>query len=234
MSNVFGSTVDIKAIANLAQGVAAKLLVDACQSVVHMKLDVQALGCDFLVFSSHKLYGPSGVGILYGKQELFEKMGPYQTGGSMVKEVSFDGTSFLEAPHKFEAGTPAIAEVIAFGEVLHYLKQSIDLESVWEEEKKLARHIRNGIRNLGNYKILGKDDESSIISILHSKAHHSDIGEILNQCGVAIRTGHHCAQPLMNYLGIAGTARISLGMYNNLDDAENLILALEKCNKIFG
>ncbi|NRA73198.1 MAG: SufS family cysteine desulfurase [Rickettsiales bacterium] len=231
MSNVFGTVIDIKTIAKLAKKLGAKLLVDACQSIAHMKIDVQNLDCDFLVFSSHKLYGPTGVGILYGKQDLLNKMKPYQTGGSMISTVTFDKTKFLAPPHKFEAGTPAIAEVIAFGEALQYMKE-IDLESIWANEKKLAKYIRNEIRKLENFKILGNDNESCIISILHNKAHHSDIGDILNQCNVAIRTGHHCTQPLMDNLNISGTARISLGMYNNSDDADRLISALKKVNQL--
>jgi cysteine desulfurase / selenocysteine lyase len=233
MSNVFGSIVDIKSIANLAKKVGAKILVDACQSIVHMKIDVQELECDFLAFSSHKLYGPTGVGVLYGKQTLLDKMSPYQTGGSMIQNVSFHKTSFLDSPHRFEAGTPAIVETIAFGEALHYM-ESINLESAWENEKKIAKHIRKEIKALGNYKLFGNDNESSIISILHSNAHHSDIGDVLNKYGVAIRTGHHCAQPLMTHLGITGTARISLGIYNNFSDADRLIAALTEVNKIFG
>ena len=232
MSNVFGSIVDIKKIIQLTKKIDAKILVDACQSIAHMKIDVHELDCDFLVFSSHKLYGPAGVGILYGKQKLLDKMKPYQTGGSMVKTVTFNEVNFLKSPHKFEAGTPAIAEVIAFSEALQYMKE-IDLESVWSNEKKIAKYIRSEIKKLGNYKILGNDDEGSIISILHAGAHHSDIGDILNQCGVAIRTGHHCTQPLMNFLNITGAARISLGIYNNFNDADKLIQALKKVNQLF-
>ena len=230
MSNVFGSIVDIKKVVSIARKVGAKVLVDACQSIVHMKIDVQDLGCDFLVFSSHKLYGPAGVGILYGKIELLDNMQPYQTGGAMIKEVTFDHTTFLKAPHKFEAGTPAIAEVIAFGEALDYLS-SIDLVHVWGEKKKLTKYIGKEIRKLKNYEVLGSCD-NGIISILHSHAHYSDIGELLNRYGIAIRTGHHCTQPLMNYLGITGTARISLGIYNNFEDANRLLEALQKINNI--
>ena len=230
MSNVFGSIVDIKKTISMAKKVGAKVLVDACQSTAHIKVDVQNLDCDFLVFSSHKLYGPAGVGVLYGKIALLDSMDSYQTGGSMIKEVTFDHTTFLKTPHKFEAGTPAIVEVIAFGVALDYL-HSIDLPHIWQEEKKLAEYIREEIGKLGGYEILGSDN--SIISILHSHAHYSDIGEVLNQCGVAIRTGYHCTQPLMSYLGITGTARISLGIYNNFEDADRLLEALKKVNKIF-
>lgn len=231
-SNVFGTKVDVKNIAKLAKRCGAKLLVDACQGIVHERINVQDLGCDFLVFSSHKLYGPSGVGVLYGRSELLDHMRPYQTGGSMIKHVSFDETSFLKAPHRFEAGTPAIVPIIAFGEAINYIA-SIDIEAAWKRERELSNYIRKTINELGGFKILGDDEESAIISITHARAHHSDIGDVLNKCGVAIRTGHHCAEPLMNYLKITGTARISLGIYNNFDDAERLLQALKKVNELF-
>lgn len=232
MSNVFGSVIDIKKVVKLAKKYGAKVLVDACQSIAHMKIDVIDLDCDFLVFSSHKLYGPTGVGVLYGKYDLLDYMDVYQTGGSMIEDVSFEKTTFLKPPHKFEAGTPAIAEVIAFGETINYLS-SINLEKHWKEEKELAKYIRSEIKKLKNFEIFGNDEETSIISITHKKAHHSDIGEILNKSKIAIRTGHHCAKPLMDFLGVSGVARISLGIYNNLEDADALIEALKKVNKFF-
>ncbi len=228
MSNVFGSVVDIKKVVKIAKKYGAKVLIDACQSIAHMKIDVTDLDCDFLVFSSHKLYGPTGVGILYGKYDLLDYMDVYQTGGSMIEDVSFEKTTFLKSPHKFEAGTPQIAEVIAFGEAIDYLN-SINLEKYWKEEEEIAKYIKK----LDNFNIFEANQDTSIISITHKKAHHSDIGEILNKCNVAIRTGHHCAKPLMDYLKIPGTARISLGIYNNYEDAEKLITALNKFNKLF-
>ena len=232
MSNVFGSVVDIKKVIKIAKKYGAKVLVDACQSIAHMKIDVADLDCDFLVFSSHKLYGPTGVGILYGKYDLLDYMDVYQTGGSMIEDVSFEKTTFLKSPHKFEAGTPQIAEVIAFGEAIEYLN-SINLEKYWKEEEEIAKYIKTEIKKLDNFNIFEANQDTSIISIIHKKAHHSDIGEILNKCNVAIRTGHHCAKPLMDYLKIPGTARISLGIYNNYEDAEKLITALNKFNKLF-
>ncbi len=231
-SNVFGSVVDIKKVVKIAKKYGAKVLIDACQSIAHMKIDVTDLDCDFLVFSSHKLYGPTGVGILYGKYDLLDYMDVYQTGGSMIEDVSFEKTTFLKSPHKFEAGTPQIAEVIAFGEAIDYLN-SINLEKYWKEEEEIAKYIKTEIKKLDNFNIFETNQDTSIISITHKKAHHSDIGEILNKCNVAIRTGHHCAKPLMDYLKIPGTARISLGIYNNYEDAEKLITALNKFNKLF-
>jgi cysteine desulfurase/selenocysteine lyase len=232
MSNVFGSVIDIKKVVKIAKKYGAKVLVDACQSVAHTKIDVTDLDCDFLVFSSHKLYGPTGVGILYGKYQMLDSISVYQTGGSMIEDVSFERSTFLKPPYKFEAGTPAIAEVIAFGEALNYLS-SIDLLKHWQEEKEIANYIRSEIKKLKNFTIFENDDATSIISITHRDAHHSDIGEILNKSKIAIRTGHHCAKPLMDFLGVSGVARISLGIYNNLEDADALIEALKKVNKFF-
>ncbi len=232
MSNVFGEVIDIKRVVKIAKKYGAKVLVDACQSVAHTKIDVTDLDCDFLVFSSHKLYGPTGVGVLYGKYQMLESIPVYQTGGSMIEDVSFERSTFLKPPHKFEAGTPAIAEVIAFGEVLRYLS-SIDLLKHWQEEKEIADHIRSEIKKLKNFTIFENEDATSIISITHKNAHHSDIGEILNKSKVAIRAGHHCAKPLMDFLGVSGVARISLGIYNSLEDADALIQALKKVNKFF-
>jgi cysteine desulfurase/selenocysteine lyase len=232
MSNVFGSVVDIKKVVKIAKKYGAKVLIDACQSIAHMKIDVVDLNCDFLVFSSHKLYGPTGVGILYGKYDLLDYMDVYQTGGSMIEDVSFEKTTFLKSPHKFEAGTPPIAEVIAFGESIYYLSD-INLEKYWQKEKQIAKYIKTEIKKLNNFNICEANQDTSIISITHKKAHHSDIGEILNKYNIAIRTGNHCAKPLMDYLKTPGTARISLGIYNNYEDAEKLITALNKFNKLF-
>ena len=232
MSNFFGSVVDIKRIVRIAKKFGAKVLVDACQSVAHMKIDVQSLNCDFLVFSSHKLYGPTGVGILYIQNTLLDCIDTYQTGGSMVKNVSFQETIFLDGPNKFEAGTPAIAEVIAFGEALYYLN-SIDILEYWSKEKKIARYIKNEIHKTGSFYIYNNNEDSSIISFNHSKIHHSDIADILDKDRIAVRSGHHCVQPLMNFLKISGAVRISLGIYNNYKDANNLIESLKKVDKIF-
>ncbi len=232
MSNFFGSIIDIKKIVRIARKFGAKILVDACQSIAHLEIDVVDLDCDFLVFSSHKLYGPTGVGILYGKYRILDSMDIYQTGGAMIDNISFKETTFLSPPNKYEAGTPAIAEVIAFGEAINYLN-SINLLKYWNKEKELAIYIKKAIQQLNNFHIYDSGKNSSIISITHSKAHHSDIGEILDQSRVAIRTGHHCVKPLMNFLGISGAARISIGIYNDEEDADNLINALKKVNKFF-
>ena len=231
MSNIFGSIVDVAGIVKIARKYDTKVVIDACQSVAHMDIDVQSLDCDFLVFSAHKLYGPTGVGILYGKKTLLNKMPPYQTGGATIKHVTFTNSEFLSAPLRFEAGTPMIAEVIAFGTVLDYLTEN-NWEENWQNEKDLTSFIKTAIKQIEGFKIFG-DNQNGIISLLHERAHHADIGEILNQQNIAVRTGHHCAQPLMRFLSITGTARISLGIYNNFLDAEKLIYALQQVNKLF-
>lgn len=232
MSNIFGSVINIKEVINIAKKYKIKVLVDACQSVAHVKIDVQHMNCDFLVFSSHKLYGPTGVGILYGKYDILDSMPVYQTGGSMVDDVSFEKTTFLKAPYKFESGTPAIAEIIGFGEALKYIG-SLDIEQLWDREKNLTNYIKSEIKKIPYLKILGNTQDTSIISITHDKIHHLDIGMVLNNYNVAIRTGHHCAKPLMDFLQIPGVSRISLGIYNDLEDAKKLIQGLKKVNLFF-
>jgi cysteine desulfurase/selenocysteine lyase len=231
MSNIFGSIVAVASIIKLARKNNIKVIIDACQSVAHMHIDVQSLDCDFLVFSAHKLYGPTGVGIVYGKKALLNEMPPYQTGGATIKHVTFAKSRFLPAPLRFEAGTPMIAEVIAFGTVLDYLTANHWQEN-WQNEKEITSFIKTEIKKMKGFKVLG-DNQNGIISLLHEKAHHADIGEILNQQNIAIRTGHHCAQPLMETLSITGTARISLGIYNNFSDAEKLLQGLQQVNKLF-
>ncbi|MFQ3307426.1 MAG: cysteine desulfurase/selenocysteine lyase [Candidatus Midichloriaceae bacterium] len=232
-SNVTGERIDIHRIKKAAKKYGAKILLDGCQSIPHMKIDVRDLDCDFFVFSSHKLYGPTGVGVLYGKYELLEKMDVYQVGGSMIESVNFDNTTFLKPPHKFEAGTPAIVEVIGFGEALKYLNK-LDLTKIWNNEVEISRYIIDGIKKLKNFQLLYDFNDTVIIPILHKSAHHSDIGAILNKSNVAIRTGHLCAQPLMKLLNITGVARISIGIYNDMEDADKLINALKKIDKLFG
>ena len=232
MSNFFGSVIDIKKIVKIAKNFGAKVLVDACQSIAHLKIDVQDLNCDFLVFSSHKLYGPTGVGILYGNYQILDSMETYQTGGSMISKISLQDMTSLSPPNKFEAGTPAIAEVIAFGQAIQYLN-SINLYQCWDKEKELMQYIKKEIHKLKNFTIYDANQTTSIISLTHAKAHHYDIGEILDNSKVAVRTGHHCTTPLVNFLGITGSVRISLAIYNNYEDADYLIRGLRTVNKIF-
>ena len=226
MSNVLGTTVDIKSLTSIAKKHNIKVLIDACQSAAHQITDVKQLGCDFFVCSGHKIYGPSGVGIVYIQKDLFDAITPYQTGGSVITNVSFDKTDFQKPPLLLEAGTPLIANVIAFGATLDYLEESSWFRS-FSYQKDLAKTISDEINNLDHYNLLC-DNDSPIISFNHKTAHHSDIGTLLNQYNIAVRTGHLCAQPLMHELGIDGAVRVSLGVYNDMSDVKKLINALHK------
>ena len=230
MSNVFGSLVDIKPIIKIANKNNIPILIDACQSIVHKKIDVKNIGCDFLVFSAHKLYGPSGVGILFIKKKFMNLFDPYQVGGAVINNVSFEKTFFNTSPIVLEAGTPLIANIIGFGATLDYLNE-IQWQNFTLNKKNLTNTIRESISNMRSYKILSTTNDS-IISFIHFRAHHSDIGTLLNQQKIAVRTGHLCAQLLMNKLGINGAVRISIGIYNNKHDVKKLINALYKINKI--
>jgi len=233
MSNALGSIVPIKEVINEAHKVGAIVLVDACQSIVHNIIDIQELDADFLVFSGHKLYGPNGTGILYGKYHLLEKMPPYQTGGEMIDNVDFLETTFRKPPLRFEAGTPVIAEIIAFGAAIDFI-QSQNREEIASHEEYLLQYMTDEIINLPGFKIIGTaKHKASIVSFIHEQAHPHDIGTILDKCGVSVRAGHHCTQPLMKRLGIQGTVRASLAMYTNKNDVKALINGLHKVNNIF-
>jgi len=234
MSNALGSIVPIKKVISEAHKVGAVVLVDACQSIVHKTIDVQELDADFLVFSGHKIYGPNGTGILYGKYHLLEKMPPYQTGGEMIDNVDFSGTTFRRPPFRFEAGTPVIAEVIAFGAAIDFV-QSQNREAIASYEESLLQYMTDEINNLPGFTIIGTaKHKAGVVSFIHEQAHPHDIGTILDKCGVSVRAGHHCTQPLMKRLGIPATARASLAMYSNESDIKALIDGLHKVNKIFG
>lgn len=234
MSNALGSIVPIKKVIDEAHKVGAVVLVDACQSIAHKTIDVQELDADFLVFSGHKIYGPNGTGALYGKYHLLEKMPPYQTGGEMIDNVDFLGSTFRKPPFRFEAGTPVIAEVIAFGAAIDFV-QSQNREAIAVHEESLLQYMTTEINNLSGFKIIGTaKHKAGVVSFTHEQAHPHDIGTILDKCGVSVRAGHHCTQPLMKRLGIPATARASLAMYNNESDIKALIDGLHKVNKFFG
>ena len=233
MANVLSVIVDIKKVIDLAHEVGAVVLVDACQSAAHLQIDVKQLDVDFFVCSAHKMYGPNAVGILYAKYDLLEKMKPYQLGGSMVEDVDYLSATYKKSPFRFEAGTPAISEVIAFKEAINFLN-SIDKKALSAYRTKLLQQLTDAVNSEPGFKILGEvQDGATSLSFLHETAHPNDIGMILNKSGVAIRTGHHCCMPLMKKFGISGTARASLAVYNTEDDILLFKEALKKVNRFF-
>ncbi|MCK5424564.1 MAG: cysteine desulfurase [Emcibacter sp.] len=233
ISNALGTITPIKDIIKAAHKVGAKVLVDGCQAVPHMRVDVQELDADFYVFSAHKLYGPTGVGVLYAKEDLLNAMPPYQGGGDMIRSVTFDKTVYNDLPHKFEAGTPHIAGGIGFGAALDYV-EGLGFDNIGEHEDRLLAYAFDKIQQVEGLKIIGQaDNMAGIISFTMDLAHPHDIGTILDQDGIAIRTGHHCAQPVMDFFDIPSTARMSLGLYNTEQDIDRFVDGLHKVNRIF-
>ena len=234
VSNAIGTINPIVEIISLAHAVGAKVLIDGAQSVAHLSVDVQALDMDFFVFSAHKLFGPTGVGVLYGKRDLLEAMPPYQGGGEMIKEVSFAGTTYNELPYKFEAGTPNIADVIAFGAALDYV-QAIPLEALAAQEEALLAYATEKLKAIPGLRIVGTAPEKiAVISFVIDGVHPQDIGVLLDKFGIAIRTGHHCAQPLMQRYELVGTCRASFAFYNTFEEIDRFVLCLEKTLQMLG
>ena len=233
VSNVLGSVLDAKRAAKLAHSVGAKLLLDGCQAVPHMPVNVGDLDCDFYVFSAHKLYGPTAIGVLWAKADLLDAMPPWQGGGAMIDRVTFERTTFAPAPARFEAGTPAIAEAIALHTAIDYV-DAIGLDHIHARELELVAAARAALGQLNSIRLFGPDQSAGIISFAMEGVHPHDIGTILDEEGVAIRAGHHCAQPLMDHLGVPATARASFGLYNDMDDVAALVRGLERVKRIFG
>lgn len=234
VSNAIGTINPIATIISLAHAKGAKVLIDGAQSVAHIDIDVQALDMDFFVFSAHKLFGPTGVGILYGKRDLLDQMPPYQGGGEMIKEVSFSGTTYNELPYKFEAGTPNIADVIAFGAAIDYVK-SQGTEELMKQEQALLAYATDKLTAIPGLRIVGTAPEKiAVISFVVEGIHPQDLGVLLDKFGVAIRTGHHCAQPLMQRYGLVGTCRVSFAFYNTLEEIDRFIVALERSIRMLG
>lgn len=228
VSNALGSINPVKQIVRMAHSVGALCLIDGAQAMSHLEVDVQALDCDFYVFSAHKMFGPTGVGVLYGKRDLLEAMPPYQGGGEMIESVSFDGTSYNQLPYKFEAGTPDIAGVIALGAAVDYL-QSIDRVGAAVHEQQLLEYAETKARATSGITLVGTAAErTGVLSFLMDGTHPNDVGMLLDQQGVAVRTGNHCAQPIMDQFGIPGTVRASFCFYNTKADIDRLFEALEK------
>ena len=233
ISNALGTINPVKTMIDKAHAMGVPVLVDGAQSTPHMAVDVQALDCDFFAFSGHKLYGPTGVGVLYGKMKHLEAMPPYQFGGDMIHTVTFEKTTFAKPPGKFEAGTPAIAEVIALGTAIDYL-QALGLERMGAYEHELLAYATEGIQEIPGVNILGTAKEKAgILSFTLKGAHPHDIGTILDREGVAIRAGHHCAQPIMDRFGVSATARASFSFYNTRQDVDALLAAIRVVNDLF-
>jgi cysteine desulfurase/selenocysteine lyase len=234
VSNALGTINPVRTIIERAHQLGALVLIDGCQAVPHLAVDVQALDADFYVFSGHKLYGPTGIGVLYGKGEILEDMPPYQGGGEMIQSVSFAKTTFKKPPMRFEAGTPAIVEAIGLGAAIDYLT-ALGRHRIEAHEKTLLAHATEQLSSLNSLRICGPDrDKAAIVSFTMDGIHPHDIGTFVDRAGIAIRAGHHCAQPLMERLGLAATARASFGLYNTLDEVDALADALRAVRGFFG
>lgn len=232
VSNVLGTIVPLKEVIRLAHAQGALVLIDGAQGIVHQGVDVQDLDCDFYGFTGHKIYGPSGVGVLYGKSEVLKSMPPYQGGGDMIEKVSFSGTTFKEPPHRFEAGTPPIAQVIGLGAAINYVS-ALGMENIAAHEQGLLAYATDKIKAEGGVRIVGEAKEkAAIISFLLEGAHPFDVAAVLDRQGVATRVGHHCAEPLMDRLGVVGTVRASFGLYNNSDDVDRLVAAIGRAKEL--
>lgn len=227
-SNVLGTVNPIKEMAAYAHGRGVVFCCDGAQGIPHSKVDVRELGVDFYAFSAHKMYGPCGVGVLYGRRELLQKMPPYQGGGEMIGHVSFSGTTWAELPFKFEAGTPDFVDIAAFTKAIDYI-ESVGIENIAAHEHALLEYATEKMQTIPGIRIFGTaPDKCALISFLVGTAHHYDTGILLDRMGIAVRTGHHCAQPLMESLGIEGTVRVSFGMYNTMQEVDEFIAALTR------
>ncbi len=228
ISNTLGTINPIEEIITKAHAVGAKVLIDGAQSIQHTKIDVQNLDCDFFVFSGHKLFGPTGVGILYGKKALLDAMPPYQGGGDMIAKVTFEKTTYNELPHKFEAGTPNISGGICLGTAFEYLN-ALDMEAVHQHEQDLLEYATEKLNEIQQVRIIGtSENKTSVVSFIVEGTHPFDIGTLLDKQGIAVRTGHHCTQPLMDFFDIPGTVRASFAFYNTKEEIDVFIHALKR------
>lgn len=228
ISNVLGTVNPVKEMTEIAHSHGVPVLIDGAQASPHLIPDMQELGCDFYVFSSHKMYGPTGVGVLYGRKELLESMPPYQGGGEMIKHVSFDHTTFADLPFKFEAGTPDFIDIAAFAKAFDFIEE-IGMDNIRKYEEELLHYTTSRLLEFPGIKIYGTAPEkAAVISFNFGDAHNYDVGFLLDKLGIAVRTGHHCAQPLMERLGVPGTVRASFAVYNTFEEADKLIDGLKK------
>ncbi len=233
VSNVLGSVLDVERAVALAHGVGAKILIDGCQSVPRVRVDVAALECDFYVFSGHKLYGPTGIGVLWARPELLDAMPPWQGGGSMIDRVSFQRTTYAPPPGRFEAGTPHIVGALGLHAAIDYV-DGIGRDRIHLHETALVARTREALGAINSVRLLGPADSAGIVSFTIEGVHPHDIGTILDEGRVAIRAGHHCAQPLMEAMGVEATARASFGVYNGPQDVDALVAGIERVTRIFG
>lgn len=233
VSNVMGSILDVQRATQLAHGVGAKILIDGCQAVPRLSVNVAELGCDFYVFSGHKLYGPTGIGVLWGRHDLLDAMPPWQGGGAMIDRVTFEKTTYAPAPGRFEAGTPHIIGVTGLHAAIDYV-DGIGLDRIHAHESALVKQARDALSGLNSVRLLGPDDSAGIVSFVVEGVHPHDVATILDEGNVAIRAGHHCAQPLMDSLGLPATARASFGVYNSAGDIAALVKGIERVTRIFG
>lgn len=232
VSNVLGTINPVKEMISYAHGKGVPVLIDGAQASPHLKIDVKDLDCDFYVFSSHKMYGPTGIGVLYGKKKWLEEMPPYQGGGEMIAKVTFEHTTYAELPFKFEAGTPDFVGIAAFAKALDFIEET-GLENIASHEHELLEYAQNKLLEIDGIRIFGMSPEkSAVISFLFGKSHPYDLGLLLDKQGVEVRTGHHCAMPLMDRLGIPGTVRASFAVYNTKEEADALVAAVKRAAMI--
>jgi len=233
VSNVLGTVNPVDEIVKKAHARGIPVMVDGAQSTPHFKVDVHAMDCDFFAFSGHKMYGPTGIGVLYGKEEWLDRLPPYQGGGEMIQSVSFEKTTFEQLPFKFEAGTPDYVASHGLAVAIDFL-QSIGLDAITAHEKELTHYCMDQLRMLDGIALFGEsDNKDAVVSFNVGNIHHLDIGTLLDRLGIAVRTGHHCAQPLMERLGIQGTVRASFGLYNTLDEVDALVEGVRRVSAMF-
>lgn len=233
VSNVLGSVLEARTAADLAHSVGAKLMLDGCQAAPRMALDMDALDCDFYTFSGHKIYGPTGIGVLWAREDILDGMPPWQGGGAMIDKVTFEKTTYAPPPQRFEAGTPMITEAIALHAAIDYV-DALGPDKLFGHESVLARELRDELRNLNSVTLFGPEESAGIVSFAIKGVHPHDLGTILDEENVAIRAGHHCAQPLMEHLGVPATARASFGLYSDEDDIAALMRGIDRTQRIFG
>lgn len=228
VSNALGTINPIAEMIQIAHSHQVPILIDGAQGISHIPVDVQALGCDFYCFSGHKMYAPMGVGVMYGREELLEQMPPYQGGGEMIKDVTFDLTTYNELPFKFEAGTPSVADVLGLKTAIEFM-EGIGVRQIFEHEEQLLRYASEQIQTIDGVRIYGQaSDKASVLSFLVGSAHPYDVGTLLDKLGIAVRTGHHCTQPIMDRYGIPGTVRASFAIYNTIEEVDAFISALRR------